>query len=552
MKKVTAIILSILFILAFAGCSEDVEHVDISNAVQHSLQDGKMTLNGFEGNHKNISIPGSVNGTSVDILSPSFADGKTVESVELPKQISAFVRLDDGLALCTSSVSDSVSLNKGNAAAVFCEFFNTDSVTVNGVVYSKPAAPDLSGEWKNVDIINGVRYTQVYTFANGKVTCTSDSEAFEGTYEIKDGKLLVTIEDDVAEFEFMGEELICWEYDIVLSTKDAEDYAETSDTGWSYIVTPSGYAQLVGYHGTETNVTIPQSIDGYVVGSINSRVADTYNFTSISYSGEGGAPFIADYNSLYYDAINGNYILYNWNSGAKDSIPLRQYSAIDGGWDITSEAYCRFFKQSKITIDGKEYTGSSANMIAESDVVACWQPIPMAGYGSMLLSLYENGVAELHYFQSDDSDNCSKCRLGRYSIEGHQVIVTFDDGSLMLEYFDTVCFSWGENELLSAITSDTAALDFTKIPGSPYVHISAGSLNGRYTTTFDNYVDIKGDGTAVVTIAHMGWKDSVVNYSFENEILTLTDGTQSETMTLGKGKQCFVDLLGRYYYPESE
>ena len=556
--------ISILFVLcilvcSLAGCSKKggVELVDISDSVQHTTQDGQMILTGFDGEHKNIFIPDSVNGTGVTMLSPSFANEKAIETVKLPDQINAFIRQDDGLFLCMSSFPNSVGLNKGNAAAVFCEFFNVDFITVNGVAYSKPISsgqqdPDLSGEWKNTDIINGIRYTQVYTFNNGKVTCV-DSEVLEGTYEIKDGKLLITMDDVTAEFEFVGDQLICWEHGIRLSTKSAEDYAETSDTGWSYIVTPSGYAQLVGYHGSEANVTVPYVIDGYEVSSINSCVADTYNFTNLNYKGDTGTKFAGEFNNLYYDTLSDNYILYGWkNTDGNRCFPL-DTSSFGSGWDIKAEVFCRFFKQAKITIDGREYSSNTYSGIPENDVVGCWRPTPQAGYGEMLLSIYGNGVAELHFFESDSvTEECSKCRFGNYTIVDHRIIVAFDDGSLTLEYFDTICVSLGTNELLSAISSEPENLEFTKgLVEDPFVHVSAATLKGRYSTSFDNYVDFKSDGTAVVTMNHTEWRDSVVQYSFENDVLTLTDGITTEQMTLGKGKLHLEDSCGNYYDREN-
>lgn len=554
MKKAISIVF-ILYILvcSLAGCNkgQNVEPIDISNTVQCSKKDGRMILTGFEGDHKNILIPDYVNDADVDILSPSFANGKTIESVKLPKQINAFIRQDDGLALCKGSIPNSVGLNNGNTAAVYCEFFNIDSITVNGVSYSKPTtpdqqSPDLSGEWKNTDIIHGVRYTQVYTFNDGKVTCSADAEAFDGTYEIKDSKLLMTLGDVTAEFEFMGDQLICWEHNITLSTKEVEDYAETSDIGWSYIVTPSGYAQLVGYHGTDANVTIPRDIDGYEVNSINSCVADTYDFSELNYTGHGGARFANTFSVLYYDQQTDNYILYNSNASTDGNavVNLRQkhnWTSTDVN-DMSPEAYCRVFGQASITIDGQVYSYAANNLTAEY-LVGLWTCGSDQYFKDIAISLYEDGTAEIHHGELGMNNTCDECVLGQYTYSGNQIYITISKGTMILDKLGDYLICWDGNNWTSGQSPWAITLDFQKYTRegedyliSPFYHISPHLLKDTFTREYNPddpcYLTFGEDGNAVVTLDYLGWYDKQVQYTMDGNTITITDGATTKILTI--------------------
>ena len=568
MKKIIPILLVLcVLVCSFAGCNkeEGAKPKDISDEVQHSEIDGQIILTGFDGAHKNIIIPDSVNGAEVTMLSPSFANGKNIESVELPGRIDAFIRQDNGLYLCASSVPNSVALNKGNAAAVYCEFFNVDSVTVNGVDYSKnalpdPQNPDLSGEWKNTDIINGVRYTQVYTFADGKVTCTSDSDVFEGTYEIKDGKLLVTLDDVTAEFEFVGDQLICWEHNINLSTKDMEDYAETSDTGWSYIVTPGGYAQLVGYHGNESNVTIPRDIDGYEVNSINSSVADTYNFTKLNYTGHGGARFANVFSYLHYDQETDNYILYSSDAGDESyvmGLRHRDNWTTTEVYDMSAEAYCRVFGQSSIIIDDVEYTHTTVDLTAEQ-VVGLWEVGSDQYTLDTSVSLYEDGVAEVHYAEDGV---CKECVSGQYTVSGSRVFITLPKGTMILDAVGRYMICWDGNNWVSGQSPFAIVLDFQKTTRegedyliAPFYHFSDYILKDTFawedygTNPYSlNYLTFEENGSGVVTLVYLDWYDKQVQYALEGDTITITDGTTTEVLTIEDYR--VIDGIGNRYYP---
>ena len=560
MKKAIFILFVLcILVCSLAGCNKEgkVEQVDISDAVQHTTQDGQMILTGFDGEHKHIVVPDSVNGADVTMLSPSFATGKNIESVKLPEQINAFIRQDNGLSLCMSSFPNSVGLNKGNAAAVYCEFFNVDSITVNGVAYSKAVLsdqqnPDLSGEWKNTDIVNGARLTQVYSFADGKVTCTADSDVFEGTYEIKDGKLMVTLDDVTVEFEFVGDQLICWEHNIILSTKDAEDYAETSDTGWSYIVTPGGCAQLVGYHGSETNVTIPRDIDGYEVNSINSSVADTYTFTSLNYSGHGGISFAFYFRCLYYDKQTDNYILYS--DSATDGNPVKQLyhqNSMGRGYDLRAEAYCKLFGQSSITIDGQVYSHTATNLTADK-VIGLWKHVSDQYYMDMYLSLYEDGSAELHYIQDE---LCQECISGQYTFSGSQVYISLPNGTLHFDVIGDYLICWDGNNWANGQIPWLIALDFQKdaregdehLPLG-YCHLSAHILCDTFAAErYSDQITFRADGTATVTIERWNWYNQQVQHIRSGNIIIVTDGTTTETFEIEDF--WLIDGINRYYYP---
>lgn len=565
MKKLTvlALILCILTSL-FVGCgSREIEYTDITPSVKHTTQNGLAVLSGFDGNEKNISVPDSINGVSVGLILSTFAEGKTLENVKLPQSINSFVRIDGSLALCAASVENAVPINAGNASQVFCAFFSTDPISVNGVKYStsdgETSNPDLSGEWKNTDVIFGVKHTQIYTFSdNGTVTCKSDGEIFSGTYELKNGKLLMTLGDESAEFEIIGETLVCWEHGISLSTKDTTDYAQSSDSGWDYIVTPSGYAQLTGYRGNDAVVAFPVYVDGYEVGSIHSSVADTYDFKEITYNGHGNIRFAGQFNLLHYNELTDDYILYTWVNTDGNAIKQLTVTGYGGTTSIAAEAYCRFFGTDRITIDGREYTSDFAKSVKEEDVIGRWHPIPDHDLDEMTLSLHKGGVAELHCAEDNGERNCKKCRTGTYTVSGAVVNVRFDDGSLRLEYFGSMFISWAENDLLLETTARTAAVEFKKISREgwkePFVHITPITIVDKYIPFTDdphmlNYLSFKADGSATVTLAHLDWFDKTVTYTFkDSKTVILSDGTVTEILTLNP--EFMEDTLGNSYWPE--
>ncbi len=559
-------ILALMFcisIFVFVGCDNTkIEYTDISDSVKYTTQNGYAVLTGFDSNEKNISVSDTLNGVPVELILSSFAEGKTLKNVKLPQAINSFVRIDGELALCKSTIENSVLLDKGNMSQVFCEFFGTDSITVNGVKYSTGAEAseiDLSGEWKNVDVIFGVKHIQTYTFSDdGTVTCTADGETFSGTYELKDGKLFVVLGDDSAEFEIIGETLVCWEHGISLSTKDATDYAQQSDTGWDYIVTPSGYAQLTGYRGNDEVVAFPVTVDGYEVGSIHSSVADTYNFKEITYNGHGNIRFAGQFNLIHYNEQTDDYILYTWVNTDGNAIKQLTVTGFGGTTSIAAEAYCRFFKTDKITIDGREYTSDTAKSLTEEDVIGRWRPIPDHNRAEMLLALHAGGLAELHSYASEEQGDCTKCRTGTYSISGTTVNVTFDDGTLRLEYFGSMFISWAENDLLLETTARTEVVEFKRSTREgwkePFVHITPITIVDKYIPFTDdtqmlNYLSFNADGSATVTLAHLDWFDKTVTYTFKDErTVILSDGAVTETLILDM--EYIEDTVGNGYWPE--
>ena len=559
-------VLALMFcisIFAFVGCGNaEIEYADISDSVKYTTQGGCAVLTGFDGNEENVSVPETLNGAPIELILSTFAEGKTLKNVKLPQTINAFVRIDGNLALCKGTIENSVSLDAGNMTQVFCEFFGTDSITVNGVKYSTEAeAPelDLSGEWKNVDVIFGVKHVQTYTFSNdGTVTCIADGETFGGAYELKDGKILMTLGDDSAEFEIIGQTLVCWELGISLSTKDATDYAQTSEEGWDYIVTPSGYAQLTGYRGNDAVVAFPVTVDGYEVGSIHSSVADTYDFKELTYNGHGNIRFAGQFNLLHHNELTGDYILYTWVNTDGNAVKQLTVTGYGGTKSMAAEAYCRFFKTDKITIDGREYTSDTAKAVTEEDVIGRWRPVPDRNRAEMLLALHPGGIAELHCYESDYRDVCTKCRTGTYSISGTTVNVVFDDGALRLEYFGSSFISWAENELLLETTERTAVVEFNRSTREgwkePFVHITPITIVDKYVPFTDdqhmlNYLSFNADGSATVTLAHLDWFDKTVTYTFKDErTVILSDGTVTETLILGM--EYIEDSIGNTYWPE--
>lgn len=564
MKKFYALALIFcISIFAFVGCDNtEIEYTDISDSVHYTTQDGYAALTGFDGSEENVLIPETLNDASVELILSTFAEGKTLKNVKLPQTINAFVRIDGSLALCKSTIENSVSLDAGNMPQVFCEFFGTDSITVNGVKYSTGAEAselDLSGEWKNVDVIFGVKHVQTYTFSNnGTVTCTADGETFSGTYEVKDGRLLITLGDDSAEFEIIGQTLVCWELGISLSTKDATDYAQTSDSGWDYIVTPSGYAQLTGYRGNDAVVAFPVTVDGYEVGSIHSSVADTYDFKEITYNGHGNIRFAGQFNLLHYNELTDDYILYTWVNTDGNAIKQLTTTGVTGTISIAAEAYCKFFKTDKITIDGREYTSDTAKALTEEDVIGRWRPIPDKDRAEMLLALHPGGIAELHCYENEYERGCTKCRTGTYSISGTTVNVVFDDGGLILDYFGSSFVSWAENDLLLETTARTAVSEFKRATREgwkePFVHITPITIVDKYIPFTDdphmlNYLSFNADGSATITLAHLDWFDKTVSYTFKDgKTVILSDGIVTETLILDT--EYIEDSIGNTYWPE--
>ncbi len=583
-KRIGILLVLALVLLSLAACGEEKTKLeDISNSVVYSAQGGFVTVTGFEGDAQHISLPETIEGEPVGMITDSFAENKTLKTVELPQSINAFARVEGKLVLCASTVDNSVLLDSGNQAAVFCKFFQADEITVNGVACTVSSQPpeeslDLSGEWKNTDIIAGVRHTQVYTFADGKVTCDAEGDIFEGTYSFKNEKLCISLGGVTVEFEVVGDMLICWEQNITLSTKDLLDDAQTADSGWSYILTKNGNAQLTGYHGEEAVVEIPSYVDGYEVSSIHSCVADTYDFTNITFRGHGGIDFVRNFGWLYYDEATGAYILY---SDASDNDYLgdirivnledKSYGSMSGGNYVTSTSgksgsftaavYCRFFKQPKIVIDGKEYASPVVTDVTEEKLLGMWHHQGDQYHVDMVISIYGSGVAELHYMGGEYEEDCVKCYRGQYKIVKDQVHITFEKGTLSLDFIENKGICWRGNAWTSAPYPEEIALDFHKysldgreflIP--PFLHISQYMLLDTYIVepqargeNKNNYLKFAEDGTAVVTINLLGWKDKTVKYYYLGSTVILTDDTISEILTVDDF--WLTDGYGHVYYP---
>ena len=551
MKRILSILSAILLmVLALAGCSS--EPVDVSQSLSMETVNGVGALTGYEGNHSNITLPDTVNGKEIEMIAPSFAQGKSITKVVLPKMITAFVKTEQGVALCSPNVDKAVKINQGNAAKVYCEFFGVSKITVNNVEYSLPKEPeqmDLSGLWKHQMFINGERYCEEYTFENGKVTVKTDSTTFEGTYSIDGNKVTLSIDDDSATFERVGDDLICWELEITLTTKELNDYAQTTDSGWDYVITASGTAQLIGYHGNEEIISIPSRVDGYDVGSLNSCMAQTYDFKAFD---EG----IWRFNMFYFDSATGNYIVYgDFSTEGHYIVHVREHK-------LRGDFYCRFFNTDKITVGSgehkMEFTSSRTEPLTEKDVLGIWAPYQEAGYDAIKVALHKDGIAELHHYEENDTEVCARCIKANYTINGNTVNIIFDGGRLALDFIGSTVVSWSRSSFLDGTySSNSESLEFVPMgeyDGVPFLHVSPASLIGKWQMVDSAYkisFDFRSDGTVVRHEQDMDrFAEGTYTFDGDQATLLMEDGVYILSVSVDKDGKRLEDAGGNIFEKE--
>ena len=287
MKKLL-FVLAILGAVLLAACSSST---NIADDVIGQVEGGKMSLSAYSGNEKNIEIPNYIEGAPVSSIQQSFAEGKAFESVVLPERIQGCYKDENGkLVLTTWSENGVIPINEKTAPWIFCSFFGTTDIKVNGIKYScdtEKAVTDemIVGEWR-------MKGDSLYTFtADGKIVMSDQDIHYEGTWQRQNNSVSLHMDADFDDnnliMEYCGGCLVSWDYYAVLYQGEVPAdpvYEETNNgdnTVFDEVVSgdftyfeEDGGITIWAYNGSDPVVHIPEKLDGKTVVALEMTAND--------------------------------------------------------------------------------------------------------------------------------------------------------------------------------------------------------------------------------------------------------------------------------------
>ncbi len=380
MKNIFLSLFSVLLVISIlVGCSAP-KGVDVSDDLKFTVDGDFVVLDSYPGNEENIVIPAELDGKQITKILPSFVVGKNFKSVVLPSQISNYTETESGFALCSIGQGDKqIPINQFTAPGVYCNFFNTNSIWVNGKKYNYDAekvltAKALKGIWQTTCQVGGEDSVVYLEFSgNGKqlqISREGKTIKYLFDYTIKDGKISFEVynmsggsfsasnkpsneKGEFYEMERIGDALVMWDENIIFyPAKDLEKLKPESTDVWVYEKCEGGI-MITGYKGSAAIPTFPFEIDGQTVRWIKSTVADDYNFTNISIN-------TFDFFKVGDD---GHYYLNSF--GGYDVVQL-------GSGLSRHAAYCMFFGKDSIIANDRVYSYNPKNAKFEDFTEVYW------------------------------------------------------------------------------------------------------------------------------------------------------------------------------------
>ncbi len=541
-KYLIAIISVICMVSMLVGCGAP-KGVDVSKDLMFTVEGDFAVLSSYPGSEENIIIPEKLGGKPVTMIMPSFAEGKTFKSVVLPSQISNYAITDSGYALCANGQGEKqIPINQFTAAGVYCSFFNTNSIWVNGKKYKYDAekaltAKQLDGIWQTTCEVNGEN-TVVYLefLGDGKqlrISREGKTIKYLFDYTVKDGKIDFEVYEmgsasfgtspnipkgDIYQIERIGDALIIWEENIIFyPMKDLEKLKPESTDVWVYEKCDGGI-MITGYKGSAAIPSFPTEIDGQEVRWIKSTVADDYNFTNISI------------NTFDFFKVGDDGYYYFNTFGGYDVIQLRSDLA-------RFSAYCKFFGKDSLIVNDRVYSYNPENATFDDYSGIYWTADGDENHpASISLDFVDKTKVEL----TDNEDETSV--LGTYTFSKGVITVTIAGKKAELEFLGDSLICWKGSEIF-ANTLGTGMLTFDL----PY-YMSYNGLGNSGTWGSDvhgNTLTFKGVEVTVKSDGSSAVPSGTYNYRIRGNKLVFTGGNKSYTVKINYYE--LIDEAGNIY-----
>lgn len=492
MKKYLMTGISVMLMLCMlVGCGAPTA-VDVSDDLEFTVNGDTAVLDTYPGDETSIIIPETLGGKPVTAILPSFTEGKQFKAVKLPTTLTTYAMTENGFAICNSQFESNKKLpiNEFTAKGIYCDFFHTDSIWVNGQKYTFNAEKALTAKsltsttWKaSCELKGEAAVVYLEFFSDGKQFRVSRegktiSHIFD--YTVEDGKIV--FEDyttgasgqlsaapgpagEMYEIERIGDALVIWQDNIIFYPVKELDKAKPESTDvWEYEKADRGI-MITGYKGMAPIPQFPTEIDGKEVCYIKSTVADDYNFANISIN-----------TFDFFEKRDDGYLYLN-SFGGGNSIHLTN--------ELTRQAaYCEFFGKESMVVNDRVYRYSPDDYTVDDYAGIDWIADGNEKHpGSIALELHKNGQAKLVDHDTDETQSGTftyENGLIRLSIGGQTAELTFTGDSL-------VC--WKKAPLFADILGDELI-----VFELPYYMTLQGFVNS--TNAWKWHADFCGDTPA--------------------------------------------------------
>lgn len=549
-KYLMAIISVLCMVLLLVGCGAP-KTVDVSRDLRYTINGEAAVLDSYPGDEESIKIPESLGGKLVSVIMPSFAAGKSFKAVELPKQLNSYAFTDSGFAICTSDFKSEkvVPINQFTAKGVYCRFFNTDSIWVNGKKYKYDAekaltTKQLDGIWQTTCEVNGEN-TVVYLefLGDGKqlrISREGKTIKYLFDYTVKDGKIEFevyemgaasfggsssTSKGEVHEIERIGDALIMWEENIIFyPMKDLEKLKPESTDVWVYEKCDGGI-MITGYNGSAAIPSFPTEIDGQEVRWIKSTVADSFDFTNINI------------NTFDFFKKGDDGYFYLNSFGGYDVIQLRSDLA-------RFSAYCKFFGKETIIVNDRVYNYNPANATFEDYSGINWTADGDENHPS---SISLDFVDKTRVKLTDNEDETGL--FGTYGFNNGIITVTIGGKKAELEFLGDSLICWKGSEIFA----NTLGTDMV-IFNLPYsmTYNGFGNSGTWGSDTHGNIITFKGMQVNVKSDGSSSVPSGDYSYRIMGNKLVISGGGKSYTLKIKYND--LIDESGNTYWdvPDKE
>ena len=449
-KRALCFLLSAIFLLGLVGCALP-DPVDISAEIMVDTTDGEVAITGYPGSEEHVSLPDEINGQPVTLITPAFVAGKTYKSVKLPAAIDTYARRGDEFVLCADGDEKKIPINEHTAPGIYCRFFNTESIHINGVSYKSKINKDLTFSdlknirWKYVGPHKGESVVAYFVFENEdffKVSFEGKSTSVMIDYEMKGQTVEFKIYEGTSFgseppsttyiMEKIGNSLVLWDENVILYPTDDKEPEPESDDVWEYQDIGNNEVMITGYNGNAAIVHFPTSLHGKTVRRISSSIADDYAFANVT----GLGPF----NFLSYEATTGLYTLDCNGEGFMMRGTLERFYSL-----------CKFFNTDELIVSDRHCTYDAA--LKQEIILDCtWSAAGDEDHPNNLRIefLADGGFT----FEELGDEGAVRTVTGRHTISGDNITVITDSGeTLVFEYMGDSVICWGGSSIFDGTTA---------------------------------------------------------------------------------------------------
>lgn len=549
-KRLLALILVFGSLLALAGCALP-DPVDITEELTVDTSGDTVEITGYPGDEKHVSLPDEINGQPVTIITPAFVEGKTYESVKLPSAIDTYARRGDEFILCADSDEQQIPINEHTAPGIYCRFFNTGSIHINGVNYKSKIHKDLA-----FSDLKGIRWKYVGTYKDEPIVVYIEfiNETFfslsrEGKtishmfdYELKGNTVVFKIYEGTSfgseppsttyTLEKIGNSLVMWDQDVIFYPTSDEKPKPEPESVWEYEDLGNDQVMITGYNGNAAIVDFPDTLKGKTVLRVSSSIADDYHFTHIS--------GLNTFNFLSFDPATGLYTLDCIGEGIMMNGTLDRFNSL-----------CKFFNTDRLIIYDKQRT-YDANLRQETIVDCQWRALgDESNPFGWTIEFFADGR---FVYEENGEEEVSSTWAGNYALNGDKIEVTKEDGTkFTFDYMGDSVVCWGGSPAFFGTPFTNASIKFEletiTLQMFGWGHTTWRAPQGVEEPAHGNVLEFSVSGSTV-TVTTDGKSQCIpagtYQYKINGRYTTLTSDT-GETYVLTAKYLTFVDEFGNEY-----